>query len=407
MSNKSSSPLGMTLLNFGLLCGLTYGVAPVAAAQSPVEIELDGEFLVVAMPLDETDAPTEVERGLGELSLTGNVERVFENGVRLRGRFAVRAQHDHPNRPGGLGGFGPFDDIVPFELSDVGAFSGQSLAGAIDDESDRISLETAYLQIDGGYGEVRLGRDLGVAARFYEGPKSVLSHARIDSTLLDPTGLSTVRTRHDLTGPSEKVSYASPRILGLRVGASLTPEADATGLDRRPNSGALGRDVRLKSAFELGANFNRKFKSQDLRVEGSLAWSTVNDEIGSNFQRDNDVDTVSTGLRFTKGDWTLGAAWLGSGGDTDFDDYQAWSVGAAKEFGKFSIAGSFAGSDAGDGLIANEAFELGGAYEFANGLKVSVAGVRNSLEIPSGAQESSGIVVEITRSFEIFRGGEN
>ncbi|HBQ49254.1 MAG TPA: hypothetical protein DD728_10285, partial [Hyphomonas atlantica] len=101
------------------------------------------------------------------------------------------------------------------------------------DEVDlRAELEEAYVYIDGGYGEVRLGRDEGVAARFQENAPSVFSTLALGRQSLDPTGIDMVTTRHDLTGPSAKLSYATPRLVGIRAGLSFTPKADVRGLDR-------------------------------------------------------------------------------------------------------------------------------------------------------------------------------
>ena len=184
---------------------------------APLETEVDVESVTVLMPLADQDADRDKETILGEISLNGQTEKVLESGLRIRARGALRVQRDHPIRPGGTGGFGGMP------LAPTGAFSGLSAALPIDASDVRARVETAYLQIDGGNGELRVGKDRGVASRFHEGTKSVLSHGRLDTTLLDPTGLSAIRTRHDLTGPSAKISYASPRLVGIRAGASFTP----------------------------------------------------------------------------------------------------------------------------------------------------------------------------------------
>ncbi|MEO1642394.1 MAG: porin [Pseudomonadota bacterium] len=203
-----------------ILCSITCAFAPVMLAERPpIDIELEAETVLAITPLSDDTGAREAETFLGEASLSGTAETVLDNGLRLRGRFALRLQKDHPQRPGGSGGFGTDISTVP------GAFSGVSDGPVPTGEGDdlRARLETAYFQVDGGYGELRLGKDSGVAARFHEGAPSVLSHTRGDTALLDPTGLTSVRTRHELTGPSAKLSYATPRLLGVRAGLSFTP----------------------------------------------------------------------------------------------------------------------------------------------------------------------------------------
>jgi len=121
-------------------------VALPAIAQNgaPLEFELDAESVTVVAPISDKDGPIEAETFLGELSLAGTAEKVLENGVRIRGRFATRLQADHPNRPGGTGAFGA--DAA----AGTGAFSGLSSAIPSDDSDLRARLETAYLQVDGG-----------------------------------------------------------------------------------------------------------------------------------------------------------------------------------------------------------------------------------------------------------------
>ena len=160
-----------TLFLSSLVCGVT----PIALAErSPIDFEVEAETVLVITPLSDDTETREAETFLGEASLNGTAETVLENGVRLRGRFALRLQKDHPQRPGGSGGFGTNVNAVP------GAFSSLSDGPVPNGEGDdlRARLETAYFQIDGGYGELRLGKDSGVAARFHEGAPDVLRHAR-------------------------------------------------------------------------------------------------------------------------------------------------------------------------------------------------------------------------------------
>ena len=206
-----------------------------AQASAPIEAELDFESVLVVSPHMDNDANADAEKLQGEISVTGNAETVLENGVRIRARGALRLQADHSNRPGAIGGFGNSDGAP------VGAFSGLSAAPSVDNGKLRARFETAYLQIDGGYGEVRIGKDRGVAARFFEGPKSALSHARLDSALLDPTGLAATRTRHDLTGPIVPDSLRPQRTLPCSDGRHCSHHSQRTRLAHRSKRIRLGR----------------------------------------------------------------------------------------------------------------------------------------------------------------------
>ncbi|MEM7458714.1 MAG: porin [Pseudomonadota bacterium] len=369
--------------------------AGLAQADTPWETELEAESVTVVAPVSEADAPVDVSPILGEISLLGTTERVLENGVRLRARGALRVQADHPQRPGGIGGFG--DNAV----AGVGAFSGLSGAAPIDDSDIRARLETAYFQVDGGYGELRIGKDQGVGARFHEGAKSVLSHARLDSPLLDPTGLSTIRTRHDLTGPSVKLSYASPRLIGLRGGISFTPAADADGLDRRPNAGMGGFAPETENAIELALNGTRRLRESGWRFDVGLAWSTADISNPSLLVPYDRVETFSGGTRIEKEDWTFGASWLGSNNGLPNSDYSAWSLGLHRDAYNTEFSVEFGQAEDDGAQLDSQSFRLGAARDFGKSTKIALGYVEDRAESFGQNWDSRSIVVEITLSQEI------
>ncbi|MEL7033864.1 MAG: porin [Pseudomonadota bacterium] len=386
----------MSIRTLALLtpCFIPFSAA-LAQADTPWETELEAESVTVVTPLNNADAPFDVAPMLGEVSLIGTSERVLENGVRLRARGALRLQADHPQRPGGTGDFGSA------AFAATGAFSGLSAAAPVDQSDIRTRLETAYFQIDGGYGELRLGKDQGVGARFHEGTKSVLSHARLDSTLLDPTGLSTIRTRHDLTGPSLKLSYASPRLLGLRGGISYTPKADADGLDRRPKAGAGGIAPETENAIELALNGTRRLRESGWRFDVGVAWSTADVSSPSLLVPYNRVDTLSGGTRIEKDDWTFGASWLESDNGLPDSDFVAWSVGLHREAYDTEFSMEFGQSEDDGAQLDSQSFRIGAAREIADSTRIALGYVTDWNETLGQTWESRGVVVEITLSQKI------
>lgn len=382
-----------------LLCS-TLGVffsAPIAVAQdgAPIEGAIDVESTILLTPLFDRDSDIETEPVLGELSVNGTVQKILENGVRVRAQGALRVQADHPSRPGGIGGFGS-DTVAP-----VGAFSGLSSATPIETSDIRARLETAYLQVDGGYGEVRVGKDRGVAARFYEGAKSSLSHARLDSSLLDPTGLATVRTRHDLTGPSLKVSYATPRLIGIRAGASFTPDASADGLDRRPQSGTGGVAPKAENAVELGLNGTRLLRESGWRFDVGLGWSTADMKNSEGLLYTNSVETWSAGTRIEKEDWTFGLSWLDSNNGGVNGDYTAWSAGLSRYAYDTDFSIEFGESEDRFAGLDSESWRLGFARDIDPQSRIGIAYLHDTVRTFQQKRDTNGIVVEITLSQEI------
>ena len=380
------------------LAGASLLIWPGALAQSgsPIETEMDIDAVAVILPLSNNDTARDAEPVLSELSLTASTQKVLDNGVRLRARGALRLQRDHPNRPGGLDGIGS-DRSAP-----VGALTGQSSALTIDDDAMRGRLETAYLQIDGGYGEARLGKDQGVAARFYEGPRSVLSHARLDSALLDPSGLTSVRTRHDLTGQSAKLSYATPRLLGLRGGVSITPEANADGLDRRPAAGTGGISPETEQAIELAVNGTRRLPDSDVRIDFTLAWSQADITRKGLTAPYGRINSVSAGTRIEKADWTVGLAWLGTDNGLPDRDYEAWSAGLHRTAYDTDFSIEYGQSeDQGLGLEGSS-WRVGAARHLGTSARLAIAYLHDERDSLAEHLKTQGIVVEITLSQEIL-----
>ena len=376
---------------------------PTALAQGagPIEAQLDVESTVVVSPHIDSDANIEAEKLLGEFSVMGNAETVLENGVRIRARGTFRLQADHSGRAGGIGGFGNI------EGAPVGAFSGLSAGPPRDNNDIRGRLETAYLQIDGGYGEIRIGKDRGVAGRFFEGPKSALTHARLDSSLLDPTGLSAVRTRHDLTGPSLKASYASPRLIGLRAGVSVTPQADADGLDRRPAAGTGGIAPKTRNVVELALNGTHRFRESGWRFDVGLGWSSADVTTrGSNGVLApiyENMQTWSAGTRIEKGNWTVGASWLNSQNGLPNGDYSSWSAGLLKEAYDIDFSAEYGESEDRYSGLESQGWRLAAGRDFGRDARVAVAFLHDDLHSPLQKWRAQGVVLEVTLSQEIVQ----
>lgn len=384
-----------------LVCVLTpclfLSLPSLAQGGAPLETELEVEAVVVVTPLADDDSAFDAEPFLGELSLLGQSEKVFENGVRVRARGALRLQSDYPNRPGGIGGFGSV------AAAPVGAFSGLSSAMPIDSGDTRIRLETAYLQIDGGYGEVRIGKDRGVATRFHEGTKSVLSHARLDSGLLDPTGLSGVRTRHDLTGPSAKISYASPRLIGIRAGASFTPKANDDGLDRRPAAGTGGLSPETENAIELALNATRRLRESGVRFDIGFGWSSADVSSKGLTAPYSTVESWSAGTRIEIDEWTFGSSWLSSDNGLPGSDYSAWSTGLHTSAYDTDFSIEYGQSTDDGATLDSSGWRLGAARRFGDSAKLAIAYVQDEIDSPVESWRSQGVVVEITLSQEILK----
>ncbi|KCZ91757.1 hypothetical protein HJO_11587 [Hyphomonas johnsonii MHS-2] len=365
------------------------------------ETEHEADIAVAASTAD--GAPV---AWLGRFSLSTN--RVLDNGLEIgaAGRFEVQA--DHPARAGFSG--------VPGGGTGVaggwqGAFSGLALGPQSEHVGPHGQLEAAYIYAEGGYGEVRLGRDRGVAARFHEGAPGIFGAATTANPVLDPAGGGYIRTDHDLTGPAAKLSYASPRILGLRAGISFTPRADVRGLDRDPERSIPGvPDIRIESAAEAALNLNRRLRESGIRLQATLAYSRADVDAGAAAAPIyGTVETWSAGGSAEFDTVTVGASVLSSnnGVDSGPGDYSAWTIGATKQ--AFSLTFGLDYGESQDDLtgLDSEAWSIGASKEVRDGVNLALGyreqdnRQRQILPLRPASQRDSaeGVVLEITLSF--------
>lgn len=332
--------------------------------------------------------------------------RVLDNGLEIGavGRFEV--QHDHPARAGFSGIPEGFEPVAG---GWQGGFSGLAASAQREHVGTRGQLEEAYIYAEGGYGEVRLGRDIGVAARFHEGAPSIFLKAAAANPVLDPTGQAFIRTDHDLTGPALKVSYASPRILGVRAGVAFTPRADVRGLDRDPARRMVGSpQLSIKSAAEASLNVSRKLRESGVRLQASLAYSRA--DVGASVTPDvyAAIETWSAGASAEFDTITVGASVLSSNNGVHGRqaDYSAWTIGVTKQAFSFDFGLDF--GEATDALtgLENESWSIGAAREVRGGVRAA-AGYRRQttlqrrsglLSVPANRDTDTGVVLEITLS---------
>ena len=377
-------------------------ILPSAAAE-PLEIagwtiEPSSEVALVLSPGRSDAGQTDSENVLGELRGEVRVERVLDNGVEIGVRLGGKVQRDHPARSGFAGRIG--DAAAPLGgLAPRGAFTGLTLGGEAEDTNLQAQLETAFIYADGGYGQILLGRDQGIARRFFEGSPSVFRKHRIASPALDTSGISLLLTRNDLTGPAAKISYASPRILGLRLGASYTPRANISGLDRDPDRDVVGvLEPRLESAAEAALNFSHRFRSSGIRLETYGAYGRADLEVGENRSESGTVEVWSAGSKITWENLEFGGDWLTT--DNGAGRYRAWSTGLKAELFGFDWSAEYGQSDDNLSGFDGESWSFGVSHRVLETLTVSTGVQSQSLNSDAMlSQTSLGPVLEMILNF--------
>lgn len=399
------------------IAALALGAAAPAFAQSTEGAAADGawqtkaEAVLVASAIDEGDPIAPAGNVLlGSAMVEVSRSDTFENGLTLGWLGALRIDRDAAARPAFAGAFAACPAAVAGcpsagGLSPVAPSTGLAVGGVRTDDDGFVAVEAASLSLTGPWGEGVLGWDAGAAARLDARAPSVLNRASAYSPGLDPTALSVVRARNDVTGSSAKASYLSPRWLGLRLGISYTPEANERTADFDPDFSGPGlASAQLEDVWEGAVSFARQFAEQDLRVRGAVTYS--NAASASALAAFGDYEAWGAGLELEHDGWTGGARWLSSNNAwrTGDGDYEAWEVGLVKEVEgwRFGVEGGWAT----DGLldVDGASWLVGVSHDISENLELGVAWSAAEADIPVPAgigighrnASNDGLLVELT-----------
>lgn len=391
---------------------LALGTAPAAFAQ---EWGVDARLTLVGSSItDESELALAGDDFLASGNLVITRSDVLDNGLTLAWRGDVRIERDTSPRPSFAGVIGscPPSNVTcprvpngPIYGSPVSPATGLAADGPVQNEDIFAAVEAASVSISSSWGEVVAGLDSGVASRLDARPPTVLQRVSATSPGLDPSGLVVTRARNDVTGPSAKISYMSPRWVGFRLGGSFTPNADLRGADFDPGFDAPGlAKAELENVIEGAASFARQFTTWDVNVRAALTYTHA--AASSGFQGFGDYDAVGAGVELEKDDWTAGFRWLSSNNawESGDGDYEAYEVGLVRQMGDWRFGAEGGWSEDRLNGIEGRSWLLGASYKLTRNLDLGGALVSSVSEVPvllpsgSGHREASnvGLVIELT-----------
>jgi hypothetical protein len=421
------------MVRFSSLSVVVAGLAapallPEAAAQQAPPPELAGapdwkisaSATLVGAGLDQAAALAPASDGfLFDAGLAITRRDVLENGLQLTWRIEGRVQRDAASRPafsGVLGNCPPASSGCP-GIPDGAGFrapvspaTGLSASGPPLDQNVFAALEGASLAVSGPWGEGVFGVDSGVAARLDARAPTVLAQVSAFTPDLDPTGLAVTRARNDVAGPALKISYLSPRLLGLRMGASYTPEPSERSVDFDPRPALPGAaQANLKHVSEAAISWARTDPASGLRIRAALtgSWADSAGAPGAAAAAAFGGYTAwGAGLELERGAWTGGLRYLHSNNAwrAGHGDYEAVEIGLVRQTERWRF-GAEVGA-ARDDLTLTEGFSwlVGARRRLAETIEVGIAWGRARAELPQAGlggfshinASNGGIIVELS-----------
>lgn len=271
---------------------------------------------------------------------------------------------------------------------------------------DWLQAEKAYLWAESGLGRIELGAQDGAAKQANAAPPSITKSLRIDNPLMmpvvdgegayyRPAGLM-LRTDSYASDQSLKIIYRSPRLFGLQLSVSYTPEFSAN-LERFVKTAATDFDQQ-SDIFEAGLNYDTNL--DDVRVRASLTYLLANNEAESDTTStiaspwvSGDLSEWSAALNLKMKGLSVGAAYRHSnarGGFVDHapvvltggaSDSEFWSLGALYEWDSWKVGANYVRGEtnvAVDDLLGGrietqdgEGWQIGAAYAFTTDIQLA------------------------------------
>lgn len=302
---------------------------------------------------------------------------------------------------------------------------------------DWFQAEKLYIWAESGLGRLELGAQDGAAKQAQAAPPSITKSLRIDNPLMmpvadgegsyyRPAGLM-LRSDSYASDQSLKIVYRSPRLFGLQLSLSYTPEFSAN-LERFVKTAATDFDQQ-SDIFEAGLNYDTNL--DDVRVRASLTYLTANNEAESDTSstatspwQSADLSEWSAALNFKMKGLSLGGAFRHSnarGGFVDHapvvltggaSDTDIWSFGALYEWESWKIGANYITATtnvAGSTLVSSyvleqqgDGWQIGAAYQVDTDIQVAAGW--QSYRFDAGAGLNPADLAQ-TGVFGMVRGG--
>ncbi len=333
IAEQTNTLKAVAQMRTGLLACLSwaaFSLALPAHAQADNELEISGEVSAVAGAVEgELEADADARVRLKSSTL-------LDNGLEVGGVLEARVDGQAPDQ---YWTAGRYSGLLAGGPRGVGPFEGDAY------------LQSAYAYIKGGFGEIAIGRDNGIASQLAVTSPTVFSAIGVNDWKSDLTGLNDVQTVNDFSGYATKLTYMPPAnflggvLGGLKLGVSYSPEL-------RECDDELCAPVGGYLPAAAGSTLLNNSSWKDVLETAVYYEKALGDE-------ENDI-------RFG-----LGASYISATEDLiapppGFDDYEAYSLGVNLAINGLTVGGSVKNTNAGLNIQDDEgylAFDAGITYE--------------------------------------------
>ena len=244
------------------------------------------------------------------------------------------------------------------------------------------SIDETWIRFSGSWGDIRLGAEDGAEDLMHHSGEQAVKKAGsggvdghwddfVDWTAVN-SRFATEPTLKQDTSDHTKVSYFTPRVGGLQLGVSFTPDTGAIGQATNTDN-----EKDFENTWGFGVNYKQKFGGFKVVLAGVAHIADNEDESREKLR------AWMVGFNLDYGNWKFGAGYQdnGDGGQKKSvvgdDDMRAWDVGLGYVSGPVHLGVSWLHTEVDDpgGADANDEDEgdtvnVGATYMLGGGARV-------------------------------------
>ncbi|WP_162906696.1 porin [Algihabitans albus] len=236
-------------------------------------------------------------------------------------------------------------------------------------------IDETFLYFEGSWGRLVMGSENSAPYLMqYTAPSAGLGLNDPNIAPFQQNSDAGTSTLLNQVSDSNKITYFTPRFAGFQLGASYTPNIDATGGDRQSSGLNTDEDPGdYNNFFGGGANFVESFNGFDVAVAGGIEYGMEEEDALVGNPETDDFLAFSGGVNVGFAGFTVGGSVLHSNGGLDDDgDTLVWDVGATYGQGPWEVGVTYLNGETetvgGDDQLHR--VELGANYRLSPGVRV-------------------------------------
>ena len=244
-----------------------------------------------------------------------------------------------------------------------------------EDEDPNDWIDENYMTIDSGYGRLILGSTDNVAVQMHVSSPEVgrfdVEESDITDFIANPKDNATPATRTlDATWintdrDSTKISYISPTMYGLTLGASYIPGSDVKDGSEDMNSYTPGI-ADFEQGYVVSALYSTDIGNTGIDI--STAYAEFDTDYATAINGNDNTEEYSVGINVLKGGWKFGGATREQTSGNDGYKKKAYNVGTSYEIGPYAVSLAYINSEVDKLRTSDEAYLLSGRYNIGAGV---------------------------------------